>query len=89
MAGRLGSLIIDLEMEPDVRPYTEVYEYCSKCGACIKRCPVDAISLEEGMKHVPCNKWLVGTKERYAPRYGCGKCQVKVPCENRIPVKRA
>ena len=89
MAGRLGSLIIDLEMEPDVRPYTEVYEYCSKCGACIKRCPGDAISLEEGKKHVPCNKWLVGTKERYAPRYGCGKCQVKVPCENRIPVKRA
>lgn len=89
MAGRLGSLIIDMEMEPDERPYTDVYEYCSKCGACIRRCPVDAISLENGKDHVPCNKWLVGTKERYAPRYGCGKCQVKVPCEDRIPVKRA
>jgi hypothetical protein len=22
---------------------------------------------------------------RDAPRYGCGKCQEGVPCENRIP----
>lgn len=89
MAGRLASLIIDMEMEPDVRPYTDIYEYCTKCGACIRRCPAEAISLEEGKKHVPCSAWLGASKEKYAPRFGCGKCQVKVPCEDRIPVKRA
>ncbi|MBQ7796701.1 MAG: epoxyqueuosine reductase [Lachnospiraceae bacterium] len=86
MAGRFGSIIIDAELAPDVRPYTDVYEYCSRCGACIKRCPVEAISLENGKDHVPCKKWMGVTREKYAPRYGCGKCQIKVPCEDRIPV---
>ena len=31
---------------------------------------------------------LEETKKKYAPRYGCGKCQTKVPCESRIPGKR-
>lgn len=87
MAGRFGSIIIDEKMNADVRPYTDVYEYCSKCGACVTRCPVEAISLEKGKEHVPCKEWMGVTKERYAPRYGCGKCQIKVPCEDRIPVK--
>lgn len=89
MAGRFASLIIDCEMEPDVRPYTDIYEYCSKCGACIRRCPAEAISLEEGKKHVPCGAWMKQSKVKYAPRYGCGKCQVNVPCEDRIPGRKA
>lgn len=88
MAGRFASLIIDCEMEPDVRPYTDIYEYCTKCGACVHRCPAEAISLDEGKKHVPCSAWMNQSKVKYAPRYGCGKCQVKVPCEDRIPGKR-
>ncbi|MBQ6833286.1 MAG: 4Fe-4S binding protein, partial [Lachnospiraceae bacterium] len=87
-AGRFASLIIDCEMEPDVRPYTDIYEYCTMCGACVRRCPAEAISLDEGKKHVPCSAWMNQSKVKYAPRYGCGKCQVKVPCEDRIPGKR-
>ena len=37
------SIIISEEMEADVRPYTGVYDYCTNCGACIRRCPVKAI----------------------------------------------
>ena len=24
---------------------------------------------------------------RFKPRYGCGKCQLAVPCETRVPQK--
>ena len=87
IAGRFASVIIDLELEADVRPYKEIYEYCTKCGACIKRCPVNAISLENGKDHCICGPWMKKTAELYAPRYGCGLCQTKVPCESCIPKK--
>ena len=85
IAGRFASLIIDLELEADVRPYTGIYDYCTKCGACIRRCPVNAISLEKGKDHNICGPWVDHSKETYAPRYGCGLCQTAVPCEKGIP----
>lgn len=85
MAGRLGSLIIDRELEADVRPYSEIYEYCSFCGACVHRCPMGSISLEKGKDHRLCNQRIQKTKELYAPRYGCSQCQTAVPCERGIP----
>ena len=87
MAGRLASIILVEEVTPDVRPYKEVYEYCTMCGACAKRCPVQAISIQEGKNHNSCHAWLMKTKELCAPRFGCGLCQTKVPCECRIPKK--
>lgn len=88
MAGRFGSIIIDAALEPDERPYKGIYDYCTKCGACVRRCPVNAISLDKGKDHNICGEWLNKTRELYAPRYGCGLCQTKVPCEERIPEKR-
>lgn len=88
MAGRFASIIIAEEIPADVRPYTEVYEYCTMCGACVKRCPVQAISIEEGKNHTICHGWLTKTKELCAPRFGCGLCQTKVPCESQIPSKK-
>lgn len=85
MAGRLGSVVTQLELEPTARNYECIYEYCTMCGVCQKRCPVEAISLSEGKNHVKCSDFLDLTKEKYSPRYGCGKCQVAVPCERRIP----
>lgn len=85
MAGRLGSLIVDFPLEYDQREYTDIYEYCTMCGACIKKCPVNAISMEAGKIHPVCSRFLDHTKKVYAPRYGCGKCQSGVPCETRIP----
>ena len=86
MAGRIGSIVTTAELPVTTRPYTNLYEYCTNCGACIRRCPVGAIT-PEGKAHEPCSEYLADTKTRFAPRYGCGKCQVKVPCTDRIPKK--
>ena len=55
------------------------------CGVCIDRCPVQAISFENGMKPALCSGFLNKVSEKHNPRYGCGKCQVSVPCESEIP----
>lgn len=85
VAGRFGSIITELYLSPDKREYENIYEYCSMCGACIKKCPVNAISIKEGKNHSICSKFLDQTAEKYKPRYGCGKCQIGVPCEGGIP----
>ena len=85
IAGRFGSIVTELYLPPDTRNYKEIYEYCSLCGACVKHCPVKAISLEKGKNHVICSAFVDKTAERHKPRYGCGKCQVGVPCESSIP----
>ncbi|MEI7885580.1 MAG: 4Fe-4S binding protein [Clostridia bacterium] len=87
VAGRFGSIITELVMEPDKRTYTSIYEYCLMCGACVKNCPVGAISFEQGKNHQICSDFLDTTAEKFPPRYGCGKCQVGVPCESSIPTR--
>ncbi len=85
MAGRFGSVITELYLSPDKREYENIYEYCSMCGKCARNCPAGAISKENGKNHTICSKFLDKTAEKYKPRYGCGKCQIDVPCESRIP----
>ena len=84
-AGRLGSVVTDLELPATPRYYTEIEENCSHCGACIRRCPPLAIN-ETGKDHAICSAYLDGILKRFTPRYGCGKCQTAVPCEAGIPV---
>ena len=88
VAGRYGSVIVTEAIEPDERAYAEVYEWCIRCGACIRRCPAGAISLEGGKDQIKCRAYVRETGERYKPRYGCGKCQVGVPCEHGIPGRK-
>ena len=83
-AGRFGSVIVDLEFEPKKRPYTEVDEYCNKCGACMNRCPAQAIT-EKGKDKASCFKYLLNIFELNKPRYACGKCQTATPCEYKKP----
>ncbi|MDR2771692.1 MAG: 4Fe-4S binding protein [Clostridiales Family XIII bacterium] len=89
IAGRFSSIVTDMALSPTRRGYTELYEYCIFCGRCAKRCPADAIDPETGKAHVPCSAFVEETRTLYAPRYGCGKCQVDVPCEGGIPAKGA
>jgi epoxyqueuosine reductase QueG len=83
-AGRFSSLITNLAFEPTRRPYIEKDEYCTKCGACIRRCPPQVIN-ENGKDNTACSHYLDETQIRYKLRYGCGKCQTGVPCEHRRP----
>lgn len=87
IAGRFASILTDIDIEKDERYYTELYENCSMCGACAKRCPAGAISVLNGKDHKKCSAYLDRTAAKYAPRYGCDKCQTKVPCETCIPEK--
>jgi len=85
IAGRFGSIVTELYLDPSQREYTSIYEYCSMCGACGKNCPAKAISIEKGKNHTICSDFLAKTAEKYNPRYGCGKCQIGVPYESSLP----
>lgn len=89
-AGRFGSVVTDLECSPTPRPRGSHHADCPwltrrECGDCIARCPAGAISAEGKDKEI-CRRYLDEVvKPRFAPRYGCAKCQVGVPCEAGIP----
>ena len=85
IAGRYASLIVSEVWQATERKYTGIDDYCIRCGACARNCPAQAISLEHGKNNVRCNAHVEHMKEKYSPRYGCGKCQVGVPCEFRAP----
>jgi len=84
--GRFGSIITELDLPKDSRPYEGIYDYCTMCGICIAHCPAQAITFEKGKEHLLCSKFLDNVREKNNPRYGCGKCQVNVPCESGSPV---
>lgn len=88
-AGRFGSVITSLALPPTTRSYDGYFDYClyltrGKCGACIKRCPADAFT-PAGKDNQICSDYLDQILAEHAPRYGCAKCNVSVPCEHRIP----
>jgi len=85
MSGRFGSILTEQNLPKDTRAYSGIYEYCTNCGKCINRCPARAIS-ENGKESPICSSFMSKVMEKHSPRYGCGKCQVSVPCESGIPV---
>lgn len=85
-AGRFGSVIVDMELEPKKRPYEETEEYCTKCGTCMDRCPIQAIK-DDFKDKWSCSSYLDSVLELNRPRYGCGKCQTAVPCEHMNPME--
>ena len=85
MAGRIGSVITSLELPPTAPDYGSLTEYCIQCSACVGNCPVAAISLDGGKDDQLCLGMLNTVLAKRSPYYGCGKCQVNVPCECRIP----
>ncbi|GHV54697.1 (Fe-S)-binding protein [Synergistales bacterium] len=86
-AGRFGSVITSLDLPPIEREYSGVYDYCVMCGACVRVCPAQAITLKGGKDHSICALFGDETKKKFNPRYGCGKCQVGMPCQSRAPGK--
>jgi epoxyqueuosine reductase len=97
-AVRIGSVVAKISIEPTPRPYSDHRAYClffaeSTCGKCIDRCPVHAIT-EAGHDKEKCRQHLARSREYVKQTYkfegyGCGLCQVGVPCEAGIPVEAA
>ncbi len=97
-AMRAGSVVAKISLEPTPRPYANHRAYClyyaqGTCGKCIDRCPARAITLD-GHDKEKCRAHL-GLAREYVKKtyqfegYGCGLCQVGVPCEAGIPVRSA
>ena len=87
VAGRMASIITEMELTPDKKTYRKYDENCIMCRKCIDNCPVSAISFEHGKNHELCSKFLDSVLAENSPWYGCGKCQVGVPCEYTNPRK--
>jgi len=81
-AGRMISIVTDWDVEPDAHDYDDWLGYCNRCGACIRRCPAQAhFEDRHGKDHSVCGAFIGKVCAKYAPRYGCGKCQSGIPCE--------
>ena len=100
IAMRCGSVVCDVALPPSPRVYPNHLANClfyrdSSCGLCMERCPAHAIS-EQGHDKKRCLEFLFkeqkailqerGGEEGFmGPYLGCGLCQTKVSCEDRIP----
>ena len=96
IAHRVGSIVVNMKLEPSPRTYEDHRANClfynsSTCGDCIKRCPAGAIS-EAGHDKTICSQYVYakcieGLREKYKidVTTGCGLCQTKVPCSMKIP----
>lgn len=83
--GTTASFIIDAEMEPTKREYSEAYEWCAHCGACADRCPAGAIPAD-GLRNLrKCAAHGSAVREQFGGF--CGKCLTGIPCEDKIPAK--
>lgn len=96
-AVRIGSVVINAKVTPDLRLSKNHHSNClyytkGTCGACIKRCPVGAIS-KDGHNKQACHDYIRGVTAPYAEvilgakQTPCGLCQAKIPCEKQNPMK--
>lgn len=98
-AVRVGSVIVRARFAPTPRTYTHHNEWClfhaqGKCNACMRRCPVGAIT-EAGHDKEKCKRYIRTVtavhveEEQLGFRVNsCGLCQTKVPCEFQNPTER-
>lgn len=101
VAIRCGSMVTSAALTPSPRLYTDHHANCifyqgKSCQRCAERCPASAIS-EQGHNKIRCHEFLLNEQKNilkelgrdagFIGRYpGCGLCQTKVPCEDRIPL---
>lgn len=94
-AHRLTSFVVHHSLTPNRTRPDDIHAGCLQyqgyqCMKCAKRCPVDAISLEQAHDKEKCYQ-RVAKSIRYCNKnyhifiYGCGLCATGVPCESRIP----
>jgi epoxyqueuosine reductase len=85
-AGRFGSLVVDVALEPTSSPDETVVQRCSyfvdgSCTVCATRCPVRALT-EDGLDKQLCYRWLLHVADGFHElglADACGKCATG-PC---------
>lgn len=83
--GTTASFITDAELKPTERVYSDVYEWCLRCGRCSSRCPGGAIP-PEGLRNLKkCSAHAATVRETYGGF--CGKCLTGIPCEGCAPTR--
>lgn len=88
-AGRLGSIVVDLALEPDERPEEEYcpYRVDGSCGQCVERC-VNGSLRENSFDRGACYEVCLSNAEYFSDLGSpevCGKCAVNVPCTLEKP----
>ncbi|MDY6904166.1 MAG: epoxyqueuosine reductase [Thermodesulfobacteriota bacterium] len=94
-AHRLGSFVVHRPLTPDRERPQDIHAHClqyqgKQCRACLRRCPVDAITEKDAHDKEACYRH-VAKSLKYCLRqyrifiYGCGLCATNVPCESGIP----
>ena len=91
-SGRLGSLVTSAPLAPTPRGAEEacLYNYNKSCVACVKRCPVGALT-ESGYDRQACYAVCLQNAKTYEAEGladVCGKCASVVPCSFQDPVAR-
>ena len=99
IAMRCGSVVSDVAFVPGHRTCANHLANClfytsGTCRRCIERCPAGAIT-ERGHDKEKCRIYQsdqqasilkeMGRGGYFGSHLGCGLCQTKVPCEDRIP----
>ncbi len=96
-AVRFGSVVAHIDLPVTPRSYGDHHQaWClwyakGTCGACVRRCPVQAISTERGHDKDACCAYIRTTTAPYVQTaFGtgatpCGLCQVAIPCESSVP----
>lgn len=91
--GRIGSVVTDVAIDPTPRPKEELCLFYRRgvCGACVKRCVADALSIGGGTSYYDkwaCNEQIYGKMaviRSFPGNDSCGKCMVGVPCATKAP----
>ena len=82
--GTMASFITDAALIPTPRDYTEVYGYCTRCGACAGRRPAGAITPGNLRNLKKCAAQAGVIREKFGGGF-CGRCLVGIPCEHERP----
>lgn len=92
IAIRLTSFVVEARLPAKGKVSEDPYGWCTMCGACIVRCPADAITKETGHDKAVCMGYEEACEHMWPEHiergdyvFGCGLCQAKVPCRDHRP----
>jgi epoxyqueuosine reductase QueG len=91
-SGRIGSIVINLEIEPTRRQEKEycLFRYNKTCKKCIEKCVDGALKVDSFDRHKCYERCLINAKKHSELGLAdiCGKCISKVPCAFINPCAR-